>query len=89
MSVFEAGMLLCFAISWPVNIFKSLKTRTAKGKSLAFLFIIWLGYMSGIIHKVLVSRDPVLILYIANFIMVGIDITLCLINRRRDMEAGR
>jgi hypothetical protein len=89
MSLFEAGMLLCFAISWPVNIFKSLKARTAKGKSVAFLFIIWVGYMSGVIHKVLNSRDPVLILYVANFIMVGIDIVLYFINRRRDLEAER
>jgi hypothetical protein len=89
MSIFEAGMLLCFAASWPVNIFKSLKARTAKGKSGVFMFIIEAGYMCGIIHKVLVSRDPVLILYIANFIMVGIDITLYFINHRRDLEAER
>jgi hypothetical protein len=88
MSIFEAGMLLCFAASWPVNILKSLKARTAKGKSVVFLFIIDAGYLSGIIHKVLVSRDPVLILYIANFIMVGIDISLYFINRRRDLQAG-
>jgi hypothetical protein len=89
MSIFEAGMLLCFAASWPVNILKSLKARTAKGKSVAFLFIIDAGYLSGIVHKVLVSRDPVLILYIANFIMVGIDLVLYFINRRRDLQAGR
>ena len=34
--VLEAGMLVCFGISWPFNIAKSLRSRTAKGKSVAF-----------------------------------------------------
>jgi hypothetical protein len=81
-------MLLCFAASWPVNIVKSLKTRSSRGKSVVFLSVIWIGYASGIIHKILFSRDLVMILYILNFIMVGIDIRLWFINRRRDIAAG-
>jgi hypothetical protein len=80
-------MLLCFAASWPVNIFKSIRARSSRGKSLAFLVIVWAGYASGIIHKIRFSRDPVMALYILNFIMVGIDISLWFINRRRDIEA--
>ncbi|MDR1177946.1 MAG: hypothetical protein LBK64_03885 [Spirochaetaceae bacterium] len=88
MSIFEIMMLLCFAASWPVNIFKSIKARSSRGKSLAFLVIVWVGYASGITHKILFSRDPVMALYILNFIMVGIDISLWFINRRRDIAAG-
>ena len=32
----EALMILCFGISWPLSIYKSWKSRTAKGKSLTF-----------------------------------------------------
>ena len=32
--VFETIMLLCFGASWPFNIAKSLRSRTAKGKSI-------------------------------------------------------
>ena len=39
--IFQAGMLLCFGCSWPMNIAKSLRARTACGKSLAFeLFVL-------------------------------------------------
>ena len=34
--VFEVIMLVCFGLSWPFNIAKSLRSRTAKGKSLWF-----------------------------------------------------
>ena len=32
--VFEMIMLICFGLSWPFNITKSVRSRTAKGKSL-------------------------------------------------------
>ena len=59
MSIFEAGMLICFGFAWPVNIYKSYKSRTAKGKSVFFLLIIILGYVFGIINKLLYNRDLV------------------------------
>ena len=45
---FEVLMLLCFGLSWPFNITKSWKSRTAKGKSLLFELIIVVGYLCGI-----------------------------------------
>ena len=50
---FEALMVICFGISWPMNIIKSLKTRTAKGKSLLFLLFILVGYVFGISAKLI------------------------------------
>ena len=38
----EITMIVCFGVSWPVNVIKSYKARTAKGKSLAFLYLIFL-----------------------------------------------
>ena len=86
MSIFEIGMLLCFGLAWPTNIYKSLKSRTAAGRSLTFQWAILLGYICGITHKILYSNDVVLYLYILNFIMVSIDTGLYFRNRRLDRE---
>ena len=89
-SVFEIVMLVCFGAAWPVSIYKSLKTRQVAGKSLPFLVIIVVGYVAGILHKLLFHFDLVIYLYILNALMVGADIALYLRNRlyhiRRSLE---
>ena len=82
---FEFGMLLCFGICWPVSIFKSLKSKRTEGKSLLFIVIVWIGYISGLIHKIFFNYNLVIILYIANFIFVLIDILLYLRYSRHSM----
>lgn len=82
-SIFEAGMLICFGFAWPVNIYNSIKSKTTKGKSIFFLLIILLGYIFGITHKLIYSRDIVLILYIINLIMVSVDISIYFINKSK------
>jgi len=77
-------MIFCFGLAWPVNIIKSVRTKSAKGKSLMFLVAVWIGYVSGIIHKITYSRDIVMVLYIINWVLVTADIVLYFINRRRD-----
>ncbi len=84
MSIFEAMMLVCFGLSWPMNILKSWRTRSAVGKSLAFLLIIEVGYICGMLNKVLVRFDWVFFLYVLNFCMVGTDVILYFRNRRLD-----
>ncbi len=84
MSIFEAMMLVCFGLSWPMNILKSWRTRSAVGKSLAFLLIIEVGYICGMLNKVLVKFDWVFFLYVLNFCMVGTDVILYFRNRRLD-----
>ena len=86
MSVFELGMLICFGISWPINVLKSYRMKTAKGKSLPFLIAIVVGYLLGITHKLLYSRDIVLAIYIINLCMVTADLVLYFINRRYDKQ---
>ena len=49
----EALMIICFGLSWPVSIWKSYVSGTAKGKSLFFEVFIWIGYVFGILRKVL------------------------------------
>lgn len=89
MSPFEILMLLCFGSAWPVSIYKSWKSRQTGGKSLAFLFIIWSGYVAGTIHKIFYLYDPVIILYILNAVMVATDIALYFRNMRIEREAAR
>jgi hypothetical protein len=84
MSIFEAGMLICFGAAWPTNIAKSLKSRTTKGKSLSFLVIIFVGYIFGILNKVLFHPDIVLMFYLINMLMVGADIWIWFHNLKMD-----
>ena len=88
MKVFEAGMLICFGLAWPINIYKSLKSKTSKGKSVMFLYVLILGYIFGIINKILNNRDFVLWLYVLNVIMVSIDMVLFHINAARDRKVS-
>lgn len=81
MSIFEALMLLCFGAAWPFSIYKSYHTGNNGGKSLVFLYIVLAGYAAGIIHKLLHSRDPVLVLYLINACMVVADILIFYRNR--------
>ena len=81
-SIFEALMLLAFGCAWPASIYKSVKSRSTKGKSLPFLVIIWTGYVSGVLHKILFSYDYVIFLYILNLLMVSVDMSLYFRNRK-------
>ena len=90
LSWFEAGMLICFGVAWPVSIYKSYKSRQNSGKSVVFLYIVAIGYISGIIHKLLYSYNAVIFLYMLNFLMVSADIVLYYRNKRfmRDSDLG-
>jgi hypothetical protein len=76
MSLFEAVMVVCFGISWPVSIAKTLRTKVVAGKSPMFMAIVCVGYLSGVVHKLLFSRDWITILYLTNLVMVAIDLAL-------------
>jgi hypothetical protein len=83
MKVFEIIMLLCFGFAWPTAIYKSVKSKSVEGKSVLFLYIILLGYLSGIINKVLNDFDYVTYLYAINFLMVLTDLVLFYKNKKR------
>ena len=84
MSLFEVGMLVCFGLAWPLNIYKSLTSRSTSGKSVFFLLVVWVGYVFGITHKIFYSNDIVLWLYVLNLTMVSFDIFLFFRNRRQE-----
>ena len=55
--LFEAVMLVCFGFSWPLNIIKAWKARTAKGSSIPFYYLIFSGYVFGIISKMISALE--------------------------------
>ena len=80
-------MLVCFGISWPFNIAKSIRSRTAKGKSVVFELLISAGYLCGLVGKfILGNLSYVVFFYIADILMVAADLVLTLRNRRLDRE---
>lgn len=85
--VLEAGMLVCFGISWPFNIAKSIRSRTAKGKSVIYEILVVVGYFFGLAAKIILGDvNYVMIFYIVDILMVTTDIILTFRNRRLDRE---
>ena len=87
----EIFMILSFGCSWPMNVIKSYRARTTKGKSIGFLILILIGYLCGIIGKLMTPSFKwyVLFFYVLNFLMVTVDLLLYIRNHRLDMQAQR
>jgi len=89
MQIFESVMLLCFGLSWPLSLYKSLTSKTTKGKSVVFMAAIIVGYISGILGK-LVNGDVsyVLALYCFNLTVVSLDFAVYFINRHNEKKTA-
>lgn len=72
MGTFEAMTLICFGIRWPSLVAKSVRTREVSGKTLFFIALVCLGYLSGIIHKALFADDWMIYLYALSTMMMAI-----------------
>ena len=92
--ILEIAMILSFGASWPMNVIKSYKARTAQAKSLAFLVCIFVGYIAGIASKFaneaymasFSQKWYVLVFYFINIFMVGLDIILYFRNKALDRK---
>ena len=92
--ILEIIMIVSFGFSWPMNVIKSYKARTTKGKCLSFLLLIFFGYIAGIASKFtnpvymanFAQKWYVLFFYILNFLMVGADIFLYFRNLHIDRK---
>ncbi len=90
----EIIMIVSFGASWPLNVIKSYKARTTKGKSLPFLLLIFFGYIAGIASKFMneaymasfSEKWYVLFFYFLNITMVGLDLLLYVRNYRLDKD---
>ena len=76
-SILETVMLVCFGFSWPLNVMKAYKAKTAKGTSLPFIMLIITGYIAGISAKIISGQiNYVLIAYIVNLSIVSLNIVV-------------
>ena len=93
--ILEITMIVSFGASWPLNVMKSWRARTTKGKSLPFLCLIFFGYIAGIASKLLNEgymaqigeKWYVLFFYVLNLVMVGCDLVLYYRNYLLDKKA--
>ena len=93
--VLELLMIVCFGVSWPLNIVKAWRARTAKGASVFFYCLILAGYLFGITSKIIKLRNGVStpgyvwFFYILNACIVSIGIAVWFRNRRLDKAAEK
>lgn len=94
----EAAMILCFGLSWPISIYRSYVSRTAKGKSLFFEVFLWIGYVFGIGRKILQFSSGAAgtglfylgwFFYLLNLVEITVDMALYFRNVRLDREHER
>ena len=88
-SLLETIMLVCFGLSWPINVMKAIKARTAKNMSLPFILLIISGYIAGITAKIMTGQiNYVLIVYFVNLAIVTVNLAVYFRNRRLDSMDG-
>jgi hypothetical protein len=84
--ILETIMLICFGFSWPINVYKSIKSKTAAGMCKPFLILIILGYAAGIAAKFVSGNvNYVLAVYFINIAMVIINLGVYYRNKKLDM----
>ncbi|MCI7766461.1 MAG: hypothetical protein MSJ26_00535 [Oscillospiraceae bacterium] len=86
-SVLETIMLVCFGFSWPLNVIKAIKARSAKNMSLPFIMLIITGYIAGITAKLMSHQvNYVLAAYFLNLAIVMVNLGVYFRNKRLDNE---
>lgn len=83
--IFELVMLACFGLSWPISVWKSIQSRSTKGKSVVFIIAIIIGYISGIAGKIISNQvNYVLIAYCFNLVVVSVDLCMYFVNKHNE-----
>ena len=83
--ILETAMLICFGCSWPISVINNIKAHSAKNMSIGFILLILTGYVAGITAKILTNNYSfVLIVYLLNLIIVGINVVVYFINKKQD-----
>ena len=85
--ILEAIMIISLGIFWPMNIIKSYRTKSTRGKSLLFLLFIDFGYICGVVGKIVGDNITwVFAFYVLNLVMVSWDLVLYFINYTREKK---
>ena len=84
----ESTMLICFGLSWPMNLAKNIRARSARNMSLQFILLIITGYVAGISAKIYNHRfNYVLVVYLLNLVVVSANVVVYFINLSYDQQA--
>ncbi len=85
--IFESVMLICFGASWPLTVYKNIRSRTARSMSLGFILLIIIGYVAGIAAKINSGNIGfVLAVYILNLVMVMVNLLVYFRNIHLDRK---
>ena len=88
--ILETIMLVCFGFSWPINLIKAYKARTAKSTSLPFVLLIIMGYIAGISAKIILGNiNYVLVAYLLNLAIVSLNLIVYFRNMSLDKKANK
>ena len=88
--ILETIMLVCFGFSWPMNLIKAYKAKTAKSTSLPFILLIITGYIAGICAKLASGNlNYVLIAYLLNLAIVSLNLVVYFRNVALDKKANK
>lgn len=89
-NILETIMIVSFGISWPMNLIRSYRSRSTKGKSILFNYFILFGYICGVISKILSHTfNLAFYFYFPNIIMVTCDIILYYRNKKLEKAAEK
>lgn len=89
-NILETIMIVSFGISWPMNLIRSYRSRSTKGKSILFNYFILFGYICGVISKILSHTfNLAFYFYFPNIIMVTCDIILYYRNKKLEKTAEK
>ena len=81
-------MLVCFGLSWPINLMKAYRARSAKSTSLPFLLLIIVGYVGGITAKIVNGQmNYVFVVYLINLAIVLGNLAIYVRNCALDRQA--
>ena len=75
----EFFMLFAFGFSWPFAIARTYRAKRVDGKSPMFMAIVLVGYVFGIMARILdsdPSNDWLIAVYIIDMTLVSTDLTL-------------
>ena len=87
--ILETVMLVCFGFSWPMNLIKAYKAKTAKSTSLPFILLIITGYIAGILAKIVLGNiNYVLAAYLINLAIVSLNLVVYFRNLALDKKAN-
>ena len=88
--ILETIMLVCFGFSWPINLIKAYKARTAKSTSLPFILLIITGYIAGISAKIVLGNiNYVLVAYLLNLAIVSLNLVVYFRNVALDKQVNK